>query len=80
MARNVKVTAISLPKELVTEIAARMKDLRMRSRSDYFTKLAEQDVSAGGPLIIGVHKPPAANAAATEERKGRKKHKRGTAI
>jgi len=51
MARNVKVTAISLPKELVTEIAARMKDLRMRSRSDYFTKLAEQDVSKGGPLI-----------------------------
>lgn len=73
MPRNVKVTAISLPKDLVPEIAQRMKELRMRSRSDYFTKLAEKDVSAGGPLIIGVRKTPAASAAAREGKKGSKK-------
>ncbi|MFZ2643199.1 MAG: hypothetical protein WA117_19560 [Verrucomicrobiia bacterium] len=50
-----------------------MKDLRMRSRSDYFTKLAEKDVSAGGPLIIDVRKTPAASAAAREGKKGSKK-------
>lgn len=67
MPRKVKITAVSLPEDLVPEIAARMKTLRIRSRSEYFTKLAEKDVTEGGPFTIPVVREPAAKCHAKKK-------------
>jgi metal-responsive CopG/Arc/MetJ family transcriptional regulator len=56
MPRNVKVTAISIPKHLLPDIESRKKQLGLTSRSGYICHLIHNDIADGGELKIAVRK------------------------